>query len=70
MQVIPVSDDAWVEDAPTTFPQQDWVDLSDETYGLCNINGQGLPEYEVLNTEQREIAVTLLRAVGYLGAGS
>ena len=38
-------------------------------YGLCIVN-QGLPEYEVLNTEQREIAITLLRAVGYLGAGS
>ena len=31
VHVTPVPDDAWVEDAPTTFPQQDWVDLSDET---------------------------------------
>jgi mannosylglycerate hydrolase len=69
IKVVPVPDKAWVEDAPTTFPQQDWVDLSDEKYGLCIIN-QGLPEYEVLNTEQREIAITLLRAVGYLGAGA
>jgi alpha-mannosidase len=69
IKVIPVPDEAWVEDAPTTFPQQDWVDLSDGKYGLCIIN-QGLPEYEVLNTEQREIAITLLRAVGYLGAGT
>ncbi len=68
-KVTPVPDEAWVEDAPTTYPQQDWVDLSDEKYGLCIIN-QGLPEYEVLNTEQREIAITLLRAVGYLGAGT
>jgi 2-O-(6-phospho-alpha-D-mannosyl)-D-glycerate hydrolase len=58
-----------VEDAPTTFPQQDWVDLSDGKYGLCIIN-QGLPEYEVRDTEQREITITLLRAVGYLGAGT
>jgi mannosylglycerate hydrolase len=35
---------------------------------LCVIS-RGLPEYEVLDTERREVAVTLLRAVGYLGAG-
>jgi len=69
VHVTPVPENAWVEDAPTTFPQQDWVDISDEKYGLCIIN-QGLPEYEVLNTVQREIAITLLRAVGYLGAGT
>jgi alpha-mannosidase len=57
-----------VEDAPTTFPQQDWVDLSDGERGLCLIV-QGLPEYEVLDTDRHEVAVTLLRAVGYLGAG-
>lgn len=67
--VVPVPDEAWVEDAPTTFPQQDWVDLSDGQRGLCIIS-QGLPEYEVLNTERREVAITLLRAVGYLGAGT
>ena len=69
IRVVPVSDEAWVEDAPTTFPQQDWVDLSDGQRGLCVIN-RGLPEYEVMDTERREIAVTLLRAVGYLGAGT
>ena len=66
--VVPVPDEAWVEDAPTTFPQQDWVDLSAEERGLCIIV-RGLPEYEVLDTARREIAVTLLRAVGFLGAG-
>jgi len=69
VHVTPVLEEAWVEDAPTTFPQQDWVDLSDGIHGLCIIN-QGLPEYEILNTEQREIAITLLRAVGFLGAGT
>lgn len=68
VKVVPVPDGAWVEDAPTTFPQQDWVDLSDGQRGLCVIV-QGLPEYEVLDTDRREVAVTLLRAVGYLGAG-
>ena len=69
VHVIPVPEEAWVEDAPTTFPQQDWVDLSDEQRGLCLVN-RGLPEYEVLATERRELAITLLRAVGYLGAGT
>ncbi len=57
-----------MEDAPATFPQQDWVDLSDSERGLCIIV-RGLPEYEVLDTDRNEIAITLLRAVGFLGAG-
>ncbi|TRZ49969.1 hypothetical protein D4S03_07510 [bacterium] len=68
VKVVPVPDEAWVEDAPTTFPQQDWVDLSDGERGFCLIV-QGLPEYEVMDTDRHEVAVTLLRAVGYLGAG-
>jgi mannosylglycerate hydrolase len=68
IKVVPVPEAAWVEDAPTTFPQQDWVDLSDGKRGLCLIV-QGLPEYEVLDTDRHEIAITLLRAVGFLGAG-
>jgi mannosylglycerate hydrolase len=69
VQVVPVPPSAWVEDAPTTFPQQDWVDLSDGERGLCVIS-RGLPEYELLDTPRREVAVTLLRAVGFLGAGT
>jgi mannosylglycerate hydrolase len=69
VHVLPVPDEAWVEDAPTTFPQQDWVDLSNGQRGLCVIS-LGLPEYELLDTERREVAVTLLRAVGFLGAGT
>lgn len=69
VQIQPVPEIAWVEDAPRTFPQQGWVDISDDVRGLCIIN-QGLPEYEVLDTSRREIAITLLRAVAYLGAGA
>jgi alpha-mannosidase len=69
VHVRPVPEAAWVEDAPTTFPQQGWVDLSSAERGLC-ILARGLPEYEVLDTERREVAVTLLRAVGYLGAAN
>jgi len=69
VHVAPVPDEAWVEDAPTTFPQQGWADISDGQRGLCVI-ARGLPEYEVLDTVRREVAVTLLRAVAYLGAGT
>jgi alpha-mannosidase len=67
VKIVPVPDNAWVEDAPSTFPQQDWVDLSDGKHGLCLIV-HGLPEYEVWDTDRHEIAITLLRAVGFLGA--
>ncbi|MEO6623689.1 MAG: glycoside hydrolase family 38 C-terminal domain-containing protein, partial [Burkholderiaceae bacterium] len=69
VRVEPVPPAAWLEDAVATYPQHEWVDLSDGRRGLCLIN-QGLPEYEVLDTERREIAITLLRAVAYLGAGT
>lgn len=69
VHVVPVPAEAWVEDAPTTFPQKDWVDVSDGERGLCLIN-RGLPEYEVLETPRREVAITLLRAVSHLGAGT
>jgi alpha-mannosidase len=68
IKIVPVPEEAWVEDAPSTFPQQDWMDLSDGKNGLCIIV-RGLPEYEILDTDRREIAITLLRAVGFLGAG-
>lgn len=68
IKVNPVPASAWVEDAPATLPQQDWVDLSDGRRGLCVIS-RGLPEYEILDTPRREVAVTLLRAVAFLGAG-
>lgn len=69
IKVVPVPAEAWVEDAPSTFPQQDWVDLSDGERGFCVIS-RGLPEYEVIDNDRREIAITLLRAVGNLGAGT
>lgn len=58
----------WVEDPPQTFPQHGWMDISDEAgRGLCVIS-EGVHEFAVLPTPQREVALTLLRAVGYLGA--
>jgi alpha-mannosidase len=67
--INPVTAEAWVEDAPNTFPNQDWVDLSDGERGFCILT-RGLPEYEVIDTKRRELVFTLLRAIGHLGAGA
>jgi alpha-mannosidase len=56
----------WLHPAPTTFPHQGWVSAN----GLA-INAPGLPEAEV--TPDGTIAITLLRAVGWIsrvGLGS
>lgn len=55
----PVEDRDWVHPAPTTFPHQGWICAN----GLTVV-APGLPEAEV--TADGVIAVTLLRAVGWL----
>jgi hypothetical protein len=52
------------EYALPTFPSRRFVDASDGTVGLALIH-DGLLEYEVVD-EGRELALTLLRATGYL----
>ena len=49
-----------------TYPQKAFASVDDGTHGLT-IGNRGLPEYEALNTpDGAEIAVTLLRCVGWL----
>ncbi len=60
--------DWWVEDPPETFPMHGWMNMSGNGRGLCII-AQGVHEFAVEDTDEREIALTLLRAVGCLGAG-
>jgi alpha-mannosidase len=49
-----------------TYPQKAFVSVDDGAHGLTIAN-RGLPEYEVLDTPGgAEIAVTLLRCVGWL----
>jgi alpha-mannosidase len=48
----------------TTFPSRRFVDASDGDRGLALVH-DGLLEYEVVD-DGRELAITLLRAVGYL----
>ena len=56
---VPPDDRTWVHPAPATFPQQGFVSVD----GLTVV-APGLPEAEV--TREGVIAVTLLRAVGWL----
>lgn len=55
----PVDDTHWVHPAPPTFPHQGWVHAN----GLTVV-APGLPEAEV--TPEGVIAITMLRAVGWL----
>jgi mannosylglycerate hydrolase len=56
----------WMEQPMGTYPQKAFVSVDDGASGLT-IGNRGLPEYEVLDTPQgATIAVTLLRAVGWL----
>ncbi len=51
----------------TTFPQQYFVDINNDKYGIALLN-KGLPEYEIL-PDSNSIALTLFRSVGWLARG-
>ncbi|OLC54839.1 MAG: hypothetical protein AUH85_10710 [Chloroflexi bacterium 13_1_40CM_4_68_4] len=57
----------WAEQPPDTSHVQDFVAVADAVGGVV-LAGDGLPEYAVLG-DGREIALTLLRCVGYLSRG-
>jgi len=64
---LPAFDDAWMEEPRPEKPQRAFTDVSDGKRGLMIAN-RGLPEVEVLknNDGNSEIALTLLRCVGWL----
>jgi mannosylglycerate hydrolase len=64
---LPANDDTWVEKPRPEVPQRAFTDISDGKSGLM-VAVRGLPEVEVLQNPQgnTEIAVTLLRCVGWL----
>ncbi len=64
---VPVFDDRWVEEPRPEAPQRAFVDVSDGVLGLMIAN-RGLPEVEVFTNPagKTEIALTLLRSVGWL----
>jgi len=66
---VPQDTEGWVEQPAPTHPQRTWTDVSDGRVGLMIAN-RGLPEVEALQTAQgAEVALTLLRCVGWLSRG-
>lgn len=58
--------ETWMEEPLGTYPQKAFVSVDDGVHGL-SIANRGLPEYEVVDAaEGSEIAITLLRCVGWL----
>jgi mannosylglycerate hydrolase len=55
----------WPEPYVSTMPQQGFVSVNDSLKGLTIIN-KGLPEYEVSSDDTGTIAITLVRAIGWL----
>ncbi len=64
---IPAFDETWIEQPRPEVPQRAFSDVSDDRLGLMVAN-RGLPEVEVLRSGSgnAEIALTLLRCVGWL----
>jgi len=56
----PSDDTVWMDMA--TLPQNNFVDLSDGNYGLAFLN-DSLLEYEVVDSKERVVALSLLRCV-------
>jgi len=67
---VPEFDETWAEDPRPEMPQRTFTDISNGEFGLMVAN-RGLPEVEVIkrdlaSREQTEIALTILRCVGWL----
>ena len=64
---VPPKGEDWVEDPRPEVPQRAFTDISNGQIGLMIAN-RGLPEVEVIHIEDThaEIAVTLIRSVGWL----
>jgi mannosylglycerate hydrolase len=56
----------WEERYYPIYPQQKFVDVSDEVKGIAIIN-KGLPQYEILHAEKPTVVLTLLAGTDYMG---
>jgi mannosylglycerate hydrolase len=56
----------WEEKYYPIYPQQKFVDVSDDQKGISILN-KGLPQYEILHGEKPTIALTLLAGTDYMG---
>lgn len=61
----PSDGNGWPEPHVPAVPQQGWVAVEDGRRGLMVAN-RGLPEFEILRDGRGTIALTILRAVGWL----
>ncbi|MBO1515009.1 glycoside hydrolase family 38 C-terminal domain-containing protein [Metabacillus bambusae] len=59
-------EEKWEEKYYPIYPQQKFVNVSDEEQGLTIFN-KGLPQYEILNGQEPTIALTLLCGTDYMG---
>jgi alpha-mannosidase len=68
--IRPLDDDSdWKQPVAPTYPLRRFVSLSSETRGLA-ITTRGLLEFEILEEQGGTIALTALRAVGWLSKGN
>lgn len=58
-------DTNWIEVQTTASHQNLFVDINDGKRGIA-ITNKGLPEYEIYGEQEKTIAVTLVRSVGWL----
>jgi mannosylglycerate hydrolase len=56
----------WEEKYYPIYPQQKFVDVSDDQKGIAILN-KGLPQYEILHGEKPSIALPLLAGTDYMG---
>lgn len=62
---VPFSGNGWAEPFVPTVPQQGWISVAAGSQGLTIAN-RGLPEAEVLADGQGTVALTILRAFGWV----
>ncbi|WP_232696691.1 glycoside hydrolase family 38 N-terminal domain-containing protein [Brevibacillus daliensis] len=56
----------WEEKYYPIYPQQKFIDVSDDQKGIAILN-KGLPQYEILHGGEPTIALTLLAGTDYMG---
>ncbi|MGP4079153.1 glycoside hydrolase family 38 C-terminal domain-containing protein [Pseudalkalibacillus sp. R45] len=59
-------EEKWEEKYYPIYPQQKFVDVSDDEKGLAILN-KGLPQYEILNSQEPVVALTMLCGTDYMG---
>ena len=57
---------AWKEEPTGIYPMLHFVNINDNAKSVT-VHTKGIKEYEIVGSESKSIALTLFRAVGYLG---